>query len=232
MRRFGLGTILKRGRPLVTPRPPLDWVLIYGPVRTGTTLMKQLVAEVARREVSDWGLGPLLVGPLGSNARLDVDALRRWLSGRILRDAAPGGGTELDVVYKQANLTVEEHAALVDMWGPPRRTVFCFREPGAFLASARAKFPDVAVQQLREQNYLATARTYEVIGGEAFVYGPGVELEDYLRFLAPLPVRGRTPIEYRGSRSPELATPAMWEAFERVRERAGSGDLRPIGPDR
>lgn len=217
--------LARRMRP---PRQRLDWVLIYGPVRTGTTLMKQLVAETARREVSDWGLGPVAIGPVGANSRLDLTKFRRLLARQVLADATRGGGTTLDLVYKQANLTVEEHAAVTDIWGPPRRTIFCFREPAAFLASAQAKFPDVEVQQLRERNYLATVETFERIGGDVFVYGPGAGLEDYLRFLAPLPVVGRTPVEYRGSRAPELATPAMWDVFERIREQARFGDLSPV----
>lgn len=225
MRAPTLPSLARRIRPT---RQRLDWVLIYGPVRTGTTLMKQLVAETARREVSDWGLGPVAIGPVGGNSRLDLTNFRRLLSRQVLAAAARGEGTTLDLVYKQANLTVDEHAAVTDMWGPPRRTIFCFREPAAFLASAKAKFPDVEVQRFRERNYLATVETFEQLGGDVFVYGPGAGLEDYLRFLAPLPVVGRTPVEYRGSRAPELATQAMWDAFERIRAQARFGDLSPV----
>ena len=113
------------------------------------------------------------------------------------------------------------------MWGPPARTIFCVREPSGYLASAVKKFPDVDLQAFRDE-YVADIAAFEVIGGEPFVYHPGLTTEDYRRFLAPLEIPGGPEHEftYRGETADHLVTDDMVQAYERVaapsRQRQGA----------
>lgn len=211
-----------------TPRRP-TWVLVYGPVRTGTTLMGQVLATTSRRFVGDWGLEGAIVGPLGPASRIDHDRWRRMATREVLRSAAPGGGTTFDLVYKQANLRAPEYEALVSTWGPPRRTIFCLRDPSSFLASAVRKFPEVDVELQRAHSYLGTLAEYARIGGDVFLYGPGVTSGHYVDFLAPAPV-ARVPVVYKGHTADDLATPEMWEAFRSMLSKVTGGPCPPRLP--
>ena len=150
--------------------------------------------------------------------RFDRARARADFSRNVLVNAPAGGGRTLDLVYKSAQLRDDELVALTEMWGPPERKIFCVREPSGYLASACRKFPDVDVQAFRDE-YLADIATFESVGGDPFVYHPGLTTEDYRRFIAPLeiPSGERYEFAYRGETADELVTDDMVAAFERLR---------------
>lgn len=187
--------------------------------------MGDLVATHARWAVSDWGLHAVLSPPLSAvPAGYDVDRPRRALMTEVLASCETGNRGPLDLVYKQANLRDDEHAALVRVLGPPERTIFCLRDPAGFMRSAVRKFPDLDLDNLREINYMGSIDRHARVGGEVFLYHPGVTGQDYAAFLAPLTM---TPAEvesvrYTGGESPELTTEPMWERFGALREQAAN----------
>lgn len=200
---------------------------MYGPVRSGTTLMGNLIAASARVRVSDWGIGPILLGPRGVDIPYDLARHRRDVARNVLTTAPAGDGRQLDLVFKQANLRPEPYDALVATFGPPERVVFCLREPGAFLASALRKFPDTPVDRQIEHSYLGTIAAFERIGGDVFVHSPRRTRDDYAAFLHPLPVTEDLVLEYHDRSREDLVTEEMRQAFEdlagRPPERPDSG---------
>jgi hypothetical protein len=197
--------------------------MVWGPVRTGTTLLGDLIAEHARWSASDLGLHLALTPPLRDvPADYDVRRPQRAVLQEVLASCETGRRGPLDLVYKQANLGLDEHQALVAVLGPPERTIFCLRDPAGFMRSAVRKFPDVDLDNLREVNYLGSIAAHAHIGGEVFVYHPHVTGDDYARFLAPLQLTSaqRESVRYSGSEAPELATDTMWEHYRALAARA------------
>lgn len=204
-------------------RGALRWWLVYGPVRCGTTLMGNLARPSSRYLVSDMGLHAALTPPLSVlPPGYDVRRPQRALLAEVLSASTTGAHGPLDLVYKQANLRMPELAALSSVLGPPERTILCLRDPAGFMSSAIKKFPDVPQEELRESNYLGTLDAWEEIGGEVFLYHPGVTGQDYARFLAPLSLTlaQQAGVRYTGSEAAELATPAMWARFREVAAQA------------
>jgi hypothetical protein len=203
---------LSRGR--------LRWWLVYGPVRSGTTLMSALLEPHTRWSVSDWGLHAVLDGPLSSTPPgFDLRRMRRDVLTEVLAATDTGHGGTLDLVYKQANMRKPEYDALVDVIGPPERSIFCLRDPAGFMRSAVRKFPDTDLDNLRVVNYVGTIAEHTAIGGDVFLYSPEVTGADYSRFLAPIPLSAaqQADVRYTGATADELTTPEMWVAFERMR---------------
>jgi hypothetical protein len=197
----------------------LRWWLVYGPVRSGTTLMSDLTRTHTRYLVSDWGLHHALTPPL-SRTPHGYDAIRpqRALLAEVLSACRTGSSGPLDLMYKQANLRQPELATLTALIGPPERSILCLRDPAGFMASATRKFPDVPHDELREFNYLGTLKAWEEMGGEIFLYHPDVTGQDYQDFLAPLRLAPDdvARVRYTGSTAPELTTDAMWERFHEL----------------
>jgi hypothetical protein len=211
MRRWQARSAVRKGA--------LRWWLVYGPVRSGTTLMGNLAAAYARWDVSDWGLHAALTPPLSETpAVYDAARPRRALLAEVLASCTTGHRGPLDLVYKQANLRQPELEALVDLIGPPERRLFCLRDPAGFMQSATRKFPDIDLDNLRDINYIGTLEEHARIGGEVFLYHPGVTGEDYARVLRPLLLTPEqlASVNYTGSSAPELTTEPMWEHFRRL----------------
>lgn len=211
-------TARRTARWRLARRRTLRWWVVYGPVRSGTTYMMEVIAANARVRVSDWGLRHGLgLPPDLPHIRFDRARARADFSRNVLANAPAGGGRTLDLVYKSAQMRPDELQALTEMWGPPERVIFCLREPSGYLASAVRKFPDVDVQAFRDE-YLADIETHEAVGGDLFVYRPDLDTEDYRRFLAPLdmPDDPNLRFTYQGSTADDLVTPEMVDAFERV----------------
>lgn len=206
-------------------RHGLRWWLVYGPVRSGTTLMSDLARTHTRYLVSDWGLHQSLSPPLSRTPEA-YDAVRpqRALLAEVLSACRTGASGPLDLVYKQANLRRPELDALTRVLGPPERTILCLRDPAGFMASAIRKFPDVALDELRENNYLGTLDVWEDLGGDVFLYHPEVSGQEYRSFLAPLPLTQEEAarVRYSGSAAPELTTDAMWARFAEVAAHAAN----------
>lgn len=157
-----------------------NWWFIHGAGRTGTTYMLNLFNSNAAKFASDPGLArvlhqaELVIG-------LDLDRYLADLSDNIHENAKNGWGRQIDMIYKQANSSVQEYRYLVSMFGPPTRSLFCIRAPGGFMASAMKKF-DATVGQLR-YNYVKSYELYEETGGDILHYGPHLTRENIASYL-------------------------------------------------
>lgn len=207
--------------PRLSRKDHLRWWLVWGPVRTGTSLMVDMVGVSARLYVADWGLRntvqmPAAFGYVG----YDRDRARRDISRNILSNADPGQGTAIDLAFKQSGLQVDEYERLVEMWGAPERTIFCYREPEGFMASATRKFPESSIAGLQRSSYVDCLERHRVIGGDKFEYRADHTIADYEAFLHPLglPPGHEFRLNYGDSRAPELVTEEMRAAYRAIAE--------------
>ena len=215
----------------------LRWWLVYGPPRSGTSYMLQLIRTCSVLFVSDWGLAPILnpvpnwlkirSAPDFAYIRFDYERFLRDISNNILDSAYGGHGIQLDLVDKQATLDPREYQALVKMWGVPARTIFCLREPAGYIASAVNKFVYDSVEHL-QQVYIDSVDSYLQIKGDVFEYTPDLTISDYTSFLRPLDFRGKrlVPFRHNGVQEHEQATEDMWSAYHRVKKLA-TAESRP-----
>ena len=211
----------------------LRWWLVYGPPRSGTSYIFQLIRTCSVLCVSDWGLAPILSpvpdwlktrsAPDFAYIRFDYRRFLKDMSNNILDNAYGGHGTQLDLVYKQATLDPSEYQALVKMWGAPARTIFCLREPAGYIASAVKKFVYDSVEHL-QQVYIDSVDSYLQIKGDVFEYTSDLTVSDYTSFLQPLNFAGKrlVPFRHNGAQEHEHATEGMWSAYRRVQELVAS----------
>ena len=224
---------LRLTRRRIKREPAPRWWLVYGPPRSGTTYMHRMVKACSALQVSDWGLAPVL-NPIPEwlqiRASKDFDYIKfdyerflRDISNNILDNAYQGNGAQVDLVYKQATLGPSEYDALVRMWGPPERAVFCIREPAGYIASARSKFIYDTVERL-QQVYIDSIDSHQHIGGDIFDYTPELTVSDYTSFLQPLNFEGKwmPPFRFKGKQEHENTTAEMWDAYRRIKELAAS----------
>ncbi len=123
-------------------RTRLRWWLIYGPVRSGTSLMTSILASRSRLFLSDWGLGPMLrLTHDLPYVRFDRERALRDISRNLLENAYQGQGQALELLCKEATLEGWQYEALTKMWGDPERRIFCFREPASYMVRRCGSFP-------------------------------------------------------------------------------------------
>jgi hypothetical protein len=186
--------------------------------------MLWIVKSESRVSVSDWCLGPMLrLARDEPDVRFDRERALLDISKNILDNANRGGGTQLDLVFKQANLGPGELSSLQRMWGAPARRIYCFRKPSSYMPSAMKKFPRTPLAVL-QQHYVRAARQYHEIGGDPFEYDSRNTEEDYRRFLAPLSLRDPLPIalHYGETETDKDTTVEMWNAYHELRARVPS----------
>ena len=214
-----------RAVPALTSRASkngkINWWLVYGAERTGTSLMFRMVGMASLRTVSDWGLGDMLkLTPEYSYIKFDRERALGDISRNILDNAGVGGGTKLDLVFKQASISIQEYQMVVKMWGYPSRRIFCFREPSGYIASAIKKFPDSSLSHLQAQ-YIESFKRYEEIGGDIFEYSARVTKQHYIEFLAPtVPTRSlKEEFHFRGTYEPQNASDDMWAVYHEFKQK-------------
>jgi hypothetical protein len=216
-------------RRAINHKSKLRWCLVYGPPRSGTSYMLRIVSTCSTLYVSDWGLAPILDPvpdwlKIRSSSdfdyiRFDYERFLENISNNILDNAYLGEGNQLDLVYKQATLGLNQYQVFARMWGPPARTIFCLREPTGYIASAVGKFIYDSVERLQEV-YIASINSYLQIGGDIFEYTPDLSVSDYISFLQPLNFKGKClpPFQYKGEQDHEHVTDEMWSAYYRIKE--------------
>ena len=196
----------------------LRWWLVYGAARTGTTYMVDMIANAARLKVSDWCLDRILqLTPAYDYVKFDRQRALRDISDNIIDNAYFGQRGDLDLVFKEANLEIPEYETLVQMWGKPERTIFCFRQPAGYISSGQKHFSGeihIPIPRLQEL-YVKLFENHRTIGGDPFEYGPHLKLDDYLSFLKPLKIDKAScqPFAYKGEDKNEFTTDAMWKAY-------------------
>lgn len=196
-----------------------NWWFIHGAGRTGTTYMLNLFNSNAAKFASDPGLArvlhqaELVIG-------LDVDRYLADLSDNMHENAKNGWGRQIDLVYKQANSSVQEYRYLVSMFGPPARSLFCMRAPGGFMASAMKKF-DAKEGHLR-YNYIKSFELYAETGGDILHYGPHLTREKVQSYMEAIdfPRNAITSerlntFRYTGTEDESRVSPEMHTAYRK-----------------
>lgn len=221
----------QRARREMEQKQDLAWWLVYGPPRTGTSYMMRLIKTCATLYIADWGLGAILgptrrwlefrSAPEHDYITFDPDRFLKDISSNILDNAYAGDGSQIDLVYKQAGLGPDEYQTLVEMWGPPQRTIFCLRQPSGYLASATKKFVHGSLQR-HQDVYVNCMKDYDKIGGDVFEYTSELSVADYIPFLRPLNLEGRRlpPFRYQGELDEENTSEEMWSVYHRVKQLA------------
>lgn len=221
----------RRARRKMQDQSQLKWWLVYGPPRGGTSYMMRLIKSCSRLVVSDWTLSPLIAhipywlefrsAPARDYIAFDHHRFLRDISSNILDNADVGSGHQLDLVYKQAGLRSKEYQALVEIWGPPERTIYCLREPAGYIASATKKFAGHTVENL-QQLYVDSVNSYLEINGDLFEYTPDLSMSDYVFFLEPLNFEGKQlpAFRYTGEQDRDSTSEEMWAAYQRARDHA------------
>lgn len=202
----------------------LNWWLVYGPPRCGTTYMARLISNCSKRLVGDWGLRGLLVGVESvrnaGRRSLDRERVFKDISKNILDNSKTGnGGSELDLVFKQAGLTSQEYNVITRLWGAPKRIIFCFREPSGYIASAQKKF--CQPNEVLQERYCKAYEEYNSIGGECFEYQQNKSLDDYICFLSPLTFANSEELPkfiYKGEEKQEDTNQKMWKLYFHFKE--------------
>lgn len=212
------------------PIQKLDWWLVYGPPRCGTTYMVELIHNCSQRLVSDWGLGKLLKGlnsvPNSNYIKFNKEKAFVDISNNILENAWTGKGNQLDLVFKQAGLSFIEYQVLKELWGEPKRIIFCLREPSEYMASAQKKFPNLNKYKL-QKSYCNAMQSYNKIGGNIFEYHFTTTLEDYFKFLYPLQLPNKEFLQnfvYKGEQKKEDTNQEMWSLYFYLRNRFAQHD--------
>lgn len=158
----------------------LDWVLIYGLPRAGTTYTLRQCKSIARKVVSDWELQefrePIERADERSHVALRTDRLLQCMRRVALVSAPPGFGRQYEAVVKQHSISKQDYEFLVRIMGSePQKKLFLYREPHGWRISARKKFgwdDDTALER-----YSSNLRSYYSIGGVALEYSAALPAE-------------------------------------------------------
>ncbi len=162
----------------------LNWVLIYGPPRTGTTLLSEIASFESKFMIVDIGLQLMRVFPENSKwPSSSRSSLYNLVYLNLLKNSHEGTwfclnrfNRPYDFVLKQAALRIKDYNYLVKIFGPPSKIYFCIREPSAYRISHLKKFSQPSHI---EDDYLRSLKAYEKIGGTVVDYSCGYSLEDY-----------------------------------------------------
>ena len=162
----------------------LNWILIYGPPRTGTTLLSEIAAFESKFMIVDVGLQLMRVYPENSKWPLAIrNRLYNFIYLNLLSNSHEGTwfchnrfSRPYDFVLKQAALRIEDYNYLVKMFGAPKKTYFCVREPSAYSSSHLKKF---SKPSYIKDDYLRSLIAYDKIGGTIVDYSCSFSLEDY-----------------------------------------------------
>lgn len=162
----------------------LNWILIYGPPRTGTTLLSEIAAYESKFMIVDVGLQLMRVYPENSKWQPAIrNRLYNFIYLNLLSNSHEGTWfcynrfkRPYDFVLKQAALRIEDYNYLVKLFGAPKKTYFCVREPSAYSTSHLKKF---SKPSYINDDYLRSLIAYEKIGGTVVDYSCTFSLEDY-----------------------------------------------------
>jgi hypothetical protein len=219
-----------RMRNRIKKTRPIQWWLVYGAARTGTTYMIDMITSCSRLWISDWCLDNMLkMVPDFDYIIFDKERMLKDISENIIDNAYWGQGDQLDFAVKEAELNFEEYQMMVKMWGKPSRIIYCFREPAGYISSAEKHFTGTYSNSLSrlQENYVRLFDDYEKIRGDIFEYTAARTMENYMSFLKPLNVHKDMNKEFvfKGSDNNEYVTDAMREAYDRFKK-SHAGELK------
>ena len=199
--------------------PPAEWDILYAAncQRLFHSIRQRLGPCSYLDPVPDWL--KITSSPDFDYIRFDYNRFLKDISNNILDNAYLGEGNQLDLVYKQATLGLNQYQVFVKMWGRPTRSIFCLREPTGYIASAVGKFIYDSVERLQSV-YIDSINSYLQIGGDIFEYTPDLSVSDHTSFLESLNFEGRClpPFQYKGEQDHEQVTDEMWSAYYRIKE--------------
>jgi len=167
----------------------LNWVLVYGPPRTGTSLLARLLSYRSKFCVVDVGLNSLTKFPPKKLKYIKFNKQKfhyeTLLNLFISSHQGPWFSQNkfdrpIDLVVKQAALTPEAYEMLIKAYGNPSRMIFCIREPNAYYYSHLNKFRKV---DNIVSDYLNSINLYQNIRGDIFEYKNSNTIDNYNYFL-------------------------------------------------
>ena len=217
--------IRKFDREILKRKKKLNWWLVYGHGRAGTSLMFDYILPSAKFFVSDWTMEDVFkLGPEDEHhdyVRYDRERALRNISGNIIDNAYVSTGRMIDIAYKQVFLSPNTYRMLERVWGEPRRKIFCYREPEGYAVSARKKWPDMPLEEIQNR-YVKAFDAYREIGGDVFEYRQGLKKEDYISFLKLPKLKALKDVmpdfECRGDSDPDLVTDHMRSGYKRFKQ--------------
>jgi len=198
----------------------INWVLVYGPPRTGTSLLARLLSYQSKFLFVDVGLHFARKYPESSNwdKRLSLSYYEK-IYFNLLVNAHEGSwfyqksfSRPIDLVIKQAALRPADYHLLCHAFGLPTRKLFCIREPSSYSLSHKKKFnqPDNI-----EDDYLFSLKTYEEIGGQIIEYSPNLDLPTYENILFGKKVNIPTSLNFNRHEKVETELEIQYDEFKR-----------------
>jgi hypothetical protein len=198
----------------------IDWVLVYGPPRTGTSLLARLLSYQSKFLFVDVGLHFARKYPESANwdERLSLTYYEK-IYFNLLVNAHEGAwfhyksfSRPIDLVIKQAALRPADYHLLCHAFGLPSRKIFCIREPSSYYQSHKKKFnqPDNIVD-----DYLFSLKTYEEIGGEIIEYSSRLDLPTYENILFSKKVNIPSSLNFNNHIKVETELESQYNEFKR-----------------
>lgn len=198
----------------------INWVLVYGPPRTGTSLLARLLSYQSKFLIVDVGLHFARKYPENVNwdERLSLSYYEK-IYFNLLVNSHEGSwfncksfSRPIDLVIKQAALRPEDYYLLCHVFGLPSRKLFCIREPSSYSQSHKQKFnqPDNI-----DNDYLFSLKTYDMIGGEIIDYNSNLDLPTYENILFGRKVNIPTSLNFNRHKKVETKLEVKYIEFKR-----------------
>jgi hypothetical protein len=198
----------------------VNWVLVYGPPRTGTSLLSRLLSFNSKFMIVDVGLHFARKYPKAANWDPKL-ALKYYHKTYLNLLYHSHEGTwfykkpftrPIDIVIKQAALRVEDYELLCQFFGPPKRKIFCIREPSSYCSSHLKKFnkPNNVYE-----DYERAIDAYNKIGGEIVDYSSSLDLYSYEKILFGKILGIPTTLKYKVYPNSESSLKPIYDEFKR-----------------
>lgn len=198
----------------------VNWVLVYGPPRTGTSLLSRLLSFNSKFMIVDVGLHLVRKYPKASNwdSRLALKYYNKTYLNLLFQSHE---GTwfykkpfsrPIDLVIKQAALRVNDYELLCQFFGAPQRKIFCIREPSSYCISHLKKFNK---PENVHNDYERAIAAYDKIGGEIVDYSSSLDLHAYEKILfgkvQNIPIK----LKYKEYLQSESSLKPLYDEFKR-----------------
>jgi hypothetical protein len=198
----------------------INWVLVYGPPRTGTSLLSRLLSYNSKFMIDDVGLHLIRKYPEAANWSSEL-SLRYYENTYFNLLCQSHEGTwfykkpflrPIDIVIKQASLQEKDYKLLCSFFGSPRKKYFCIREPSGYCSSHLKKFdqPNNVIE-----DYERAIVAYDKIGGEIIDYSSSLDLHTYEKILFGKILGIPTKLKYKEHPISESSLMPLYDEFKR-----------------
>ena len=195
----------------------VNWVLVYGPPRTGTSLLSRLLSYRSKFMIDDVGLH--LIRKYPEAARWSSELAMRYYENTYFNLCQSQRylvlpktiSKPIDIVIKQASLQEKDYELLCNFLGSPREKYFCIREPSSYCSSHLKKFdqPNNVIE-----DYERAIDAYDKIGGQIVDYSSSLDLHAYEKILFGVILGIPTKLKYKDHPISESSLP-LYHEFKR-----------------